>query len=35
MVALIAENAKTGFYTPEFDERYRTISEEINVLKEA
>ena len=24
MVALIAENAKTGSYTPEFDERYRT-----------
>ena len=24
MVALIAENAKTGSYTPKFDERYRT-----------
>ena len=35
MVALIAENAKTGSYTPEFDERYRTIAEEINALKEA
>ena len=34
MVALIAENAKTGSYTPEFDERYRTIVEEINALKE-
>ncbi len=33
MVALIAENAKTGSYTPEFDERYRTIAEEINALK--
>ena len=35
MVALIAENAKTGSYTPEFDERYRTIAEGINALKEA
>ena len=35
MVALIAENAKTGSYTPEFDERYRIIAEEINALKEA
>ena len=35
MVALIAENAKTGSYTLKFDERYRTIAEEINVLKEA
>lgn len=35
MVALIEENAKTGSYTPEFDERYRTIAEEINALKEA
>jgi len=35
MVALIAENAKTGSYTPKFDERYRTIAEEINALKEA
>ena len=26
---------KTGSYTPEFDERYRTIAEEINALKEA
>lgn len=33
MVALIAENAKTGSYTPEFDERYRIIAEEINALK--
>ena len=29
------KNAKTGSYTPEFDERYRTIAEEINALKEA
>ena len=35
MVALIAENAKTGSYTPEFDERYRTIAAGINALKEA
>jgi len=35
MVALIAENAKTGSYTPKFDERYRTIAEGINALKEA
>ena len=35
MVALIAENAKTGSYTQEFDERYRIIAEEINALKEA
>ena len=34
MVALIAENAKTGAYTQEFDERYRRIAEEINTLKE-
>ena len=34
MVALIAENAKTGAYTQEFDERYRRIAEEINALKE-
>lgn len=34
MVALIAENAKVGSYTPEFDERYRRIAEEINALKE-
>ena len=34
MVALIAENAKEGAYTDEFDERYRRIAEEINRLKE-
>lgn len=34
MVALIAENAKTGAYTQAFDERYRRIAEEINTLKE-
>lgn len=34
MVALIAENAKAGSYTQEFDERYRRIAEEINALKE-
>ena len=34
MVALIAENAKAGAYTREFDERYRRIAEEINALKE-
>ena len=34
MVALIAENAKVGSYTDEFDERYRRIAEEINTLKE-
>lgn len=34
MVALIAENAKTGAYTQEFDERYRRIAEEINALKQ-
>lgn len=33
MVALIAENAKTGAYTDEFDERYRRIAEDINNLK--
>ncbi|MFR2285084.1 MAG: zinc ribbon domain-containing protein [Lachnospira eligens] len=33
MVALIAENAKTGSYTQEFDERYRSIAEEIETLK--
>ena len=33
MVALIAENAKTGSYTQEFDERYRSIAEEIEILK--
>lgn len=33
MVALIAENARTGAYTQEFDERYRRIAEEINALK--
>jgi len=35
MVALIAENASVGFYTEEFDERYRRIADEINALKEA
>lgn len=34
MVALIAENASQGSYTGEFDEWYRAIAEEINVLKE-
>ncbi len=34
MVALIAENAKMGAYTQEFDERYRRIAEEIDALKE-
>ena len=34
MVALIAENAKEGSYTQEFDERYLRIAEEINALKE-
>ena len=34
IVALIAENAKEGSYTDEFDERYRRISEEISTLKE-
>lgn len=34
MVALIAENAKEGSYTQEFDERYRRIAEEINAMKE-
>lgn len=34
MVVLIAENAKVGSYTDEFDERYRRIAEEINTLKE-
>lgn len=34
MVALIAENAQQGSYTDEFDERYRKIAEEINILKE-
>ena len=34
MVALIAENAKTGAYTQEFDRRYRAIAEEIEALKE-
>ena len=33
MVALIAENAKTGSYTQEFDERYQSIAEEIETLK--
>ena len=34
MVALIAENARVGSYTDEFDERYRKIAEEISTLKE-
>ena len=34
MVALIAENARVGSYTDEFDERYRRIAEEITTLKE-
>ncbi len=34
MVALIAENAKVGDYTQEFDEQYRKIAEEIGALKE-
>ena len=34
MVALIAENAKVGDYTQEFDEQYRKIAEEISALKE-
>ena len=34
MVALIAENARLGSYTDEFDERYRRIAEEITKLKE-
>ena len=34
MVALIAENAKEGSYTDEFDERYRKIAEEITTIKE-
>lgn len=34
MVALIAENAKQGSYSDEFDERYREIAQEINALKE-
>lgn len=33
MVALIAENAKEGSYTQEFDERYCRIAEEINALR--
>ncbi len=33
MLALIAENAKAGAYTEEFDEKYRSIAEEINTLK--
>lgn len=31
MVALIAENARGGSYTDEFDERYRRIAEEITI----
>lgn len=34
MVALIAENARVGSYTDEFDEGYCRIAEEINTLKE-
>lgn len=34
MVALIAENARVGSYTDEFDERYCRIAEEITTLKE-
>lgn len=34
MVALIAENARVGSYTDEFDERYRRIAEESTTLKE-
>lgn len=34
MVALIAENARVGSYTDEFDEGYRRIAEEITTLKE-
>ena len=34
MVALIAENAKAGNYSQEFDEQYRKIAEEISALKE-
>lgn len=34
MVVLIAENAKAGAYTEEFDECYRRIAEEIEALKE-
>ena len=33
MVDLIAENARVGSYTDEFDERYRRIAEEITTLK--
>lgn len=33
MVALIEENAKIGFCTDEFDDRYRKLAEEINKLK--
>ena len=34
MVSLIAENARVGSYTDEFDEGYRRIAEEITILKE-
>lgn len=34
MVTLIAENARVGSYTDEFDEGYRRIAEEITILKE-
>lgn len=33
MVTLIAENARVGSYTDEFDEGYRRIAEEITILK--
>ncbi len=32
--AVIAENARVGSYTDEFDERYRRIAEDITTLKE-
>ena len=34
IVTLIAENARVGSYTDEFDEGYRRIAEEITILKE-
>ena len=34
MTALIAENAKKGSYSDEFDKRYQKIAEEIKVLKD-
>lgn len=33
MVELIAENAKAGSYNDEFDDQYRKIAKEINILK--